>query len=39
MIDRHGHRVAAMVATNPDASPAVLERPAQGPSPARKALR
>jgi hypothetical protein len=39
MIDRHGHRVAAMVATNPDASPAVLERLAQGPSPARKALR
>ncbi|WP_042378055.1 hypothetical protein [Streptacidiphilus melanogenes] len=39
VIDRHGPRVAAKAATNPDATPAVLERLSRQPASARKALR
>ncbi|MFB7288645.1 hypothetical protein [Actinacidiphila glaucinigra] len=39
MVDRHGLRVAARVAANPDATAALLERLARQRPPARKALR
>jgi hypothetical protein len=39
MIDRHGPRVAAKVATNPDATALVLERLTRQPASARKAFR
>ncbi|MEV3993852.1 hypothetical protein AB0J57_33725 [Streptomyces sp. NPDC049837] len=39
MVDRHGVRVVARVAANPDASPALLEDLAHHEPPVRKALR
>ncbi|MFI1568710.1 hypothetical protein ACH4ZX_37800 [Streptomyces sp. NPDC020490] len=39
MLDRHGVQVAAKVAANPDATPAVLEDLARHKPPAQKALR
>ncbi len=39
MIDRHGHRVAAKVARNPNATAIVLECPARQPASARQVLR
>ncbi|MFF8605701.1 hypothetical protein ACF06X_07155 [Streptomyces sp. NPDC015346] len=39
MLDRHGAQVAARVAANPDATPALLERLARAEPPVRKALR
>lgn len=39
MVDRHGVRVLAKVATNPDASPALLEYLTRHEPPARKAFR
>jgi hypothetical protein len=39
MIDRHGPRVAAKAATNPDATASVLERLTRQPASARKAFR
>lgn len=39
MIERHGAQVAARVATNPDATPALLARLARAETPVKKALR
>jgi uncharacterized protein (DUF2336 family) len=39
MVDRHGARVLAKVAANPDATPALLEDLAQHQPPVQKALR
>ncbi|GGT72097.1 hypothetical protein [Streptomyces lateritius] len=39
ILDRHGGQVAARVAANPDATPALLERLSRAEPPVRKALR